>query len=208
MSIETHWHAHEGKPSDKWLHYLPIYDRHIPTDRPIRMLEIGVQGGGMLEVWRKALHPGSIVHGIDIDPACAAEGVTIGDQADPSVLRDALGVLGGLDVVVGDGSHVGKDQRASFEYLYPRLAADGVYIIEDTHTSYWGSHEGGWRQSGTAIEDAKNLVDKLHGHWSPGHGGDTFAMMTEAIHFYDSMIVIQKRARTYPTRKVTGGGVK
>ena len=65
---------HEDYASDKWEHYLPIYEvvfsRSTALGQPIRLLEIGVQNGGSLQVWSKYLPEGSTIVGIDIDPAC------------------------------------------------------------------------------------------------------------------------------------------
>lgn len=59
----------------KWEHYIPIYEsaftRFITKNEQIRLLEIGVQNGGSLQIWSKYLPRGSKVVGIDIDPACA-----------------------------------------------------------------------------------------------------------------------------------------
>ena len=39
----------------KWQHYIPIYDRYFEKKRNqrVRFLEIGVAGGGSLQMWRK-----------------------------------------------------------------------------------------------------------------------------------------------------------
>ncbi|MEI8210365.1 MAG: hypothetical protein WCG16_14235, partial [Methylococcales bacterium] len=44
---------HKGKVSDKWSIYLYEYSRLFETyrNRPVRLLEIGVQNGGSLEIW-------------------------------------------------------------------------------------------------------------------------------------------------------------
>src|ERR1700730_10944805 len=64
---------HEGKLSDKWEQYLSIYEtelkRFVEQGKPVRLLEIGVQNGGSLEIWAKYLPPDSTVIGVDIDPA-------------------------------------------------------------------------------------------------------------------------------------------
>ena len=49
------YREHQGKVSDKWSIYLSEYDRLFSSyrDRPVRMLEIGIQNGGSLEIWSK-----------------------------------------------------------------------------------------------------------------------------------------------------------
>ncbi len=84
------------------------------------MLEIGVSKGGSLALWRKALGDRATIFGIDIDPKCAEfDGkfakVRIGSQADASFLKSVVDEMGGVDLVLDDGSHVASHQRASFE---------------------------------------------------------------------------------------------
>lgn len=65
------WSAIPG--GHKWLHYFEasqdVFDGL--RSRPIRMLEIGVYHGASLAMWRRCLHPDSVIVGIDIDPTCA-----------------------------------------------------------------------------------------------------------------------------------------
>ena len=106
------------------------------------------------------LGPEATIHGVDIDPTCAKLSsddlpVHIGSQADPGFLQAVVERMGGVDVVLDDGSHVAKHQRASFDVLFPLLPAGGLYVIEDTHTAYWARHGGGYRRPGTAIQMSK-----------------------------------------------------
>ena len=108
------------------------------------MLEIGVFMGGSLALWRKFLGPDAVIFGIDINPSCIAfDGqfacVRIGSQDDPQFLRSIVAEMGGIDVVLDDGSHIASHQRASFDLLFPLLSDGGHYIVEDMHTAYWRS---------------------------------------------------------------------
>jgi hypothetical protein len=52
--------------------------------------------------------------------------------------------MGGLDIVIDDGSHIASHQRKSFETLFPLLDPEGIYIVEDLPTAYFrGQFEGG-----------------------------------------------------------------
>ena len=100
--------ATQGRMIHKWPHYLPIYERYFAPyhGTPARLLEIGVSGGGSLDLWRRYLGPDATVFGIDIDPACATavsppNQVRIGSQADPTFLRR---VIDALRIVRGDAS--------------------------------------------------------------------------------------------------------
>ena len=65
----------------KWMHYFDIYTKHFEKyrNRPITMMEIGVHGGGSLQMWHDYFHPESRIVGIDINPNCAQHA---GDRID------------------------------------------------------------------------------------------------------------------------------
>jgi hypothetical protein len=185
----------------KWLQFLPIYDRVFGpfVGKPIRFLEIGVFQGGSLRMWRDYFGPEATIFGIDINPDCAAFNgrsgqVRIGSQDDPEFLRSVVEEMGGVDIVLDDGSHYGDHQRASFEALFPLMADGGVYLIEDLHTSYWPSFEGGMRREGTGIEFLKQKVDAMHRQYLPGGVNTSDAMEPiECVQFFDSIAVVEKR---------------
>ena len=133
------------RPVHKWHHYFAIYERFFAPfrGRPVQLLEIGVQRGGSMQMWRSYFGPSARIVGIDIDPACAAfadEGsqVFIGDQADADFLRHVLAQTGTPDLVIDDGGHTASQQIVAFETVYPQLKCPGVYLVEDTHTAFWG----------------------------------------------------------------------
>jgi Methyltransferase domain len=198
--------GHKGRIVHKWTHYPDIYERHLAGYRgsSFRMLEIGVFRGGSLELWREYFGSGATIYGIDINPECAAyvdapNEVRIGSQDDPDFLTKVVTEMGGIDVVLDDGSHVASHQRASFATLFPLLNDGGLYIIEDLHTAYWpGPFEGGYRRSGTAIELVKSMIDDMHG-WYHGKGSLVADCgEIDGIHIYDSMVIIEKKRRDAP----------
>ena len=177
---------------------------------PVRMLEIGVYKGGSLDMWREYFGEDATIFGIDIDAECAAYAtppnqVRIGSQDDPHFLRSVTEEIGPLDIVLDDGSHIGRHQRASFDTLFPAVKEGGLYVIEDLHTSYWPvSHEGGYRRKGTAIEHVKTMIDDMHG-WYHRKAITTPAKdQIGAIHIYDSMVVLEKRTIKRPTHTIAG----
>ena len=191
----------KGNVIHKWVHYLPIYDQLLgPYARTkVRMLEIGVHKGGSLDMWRKLLGPDAMIFGIDIDPNCAqfdgkSAQVRIGSQADPDFLRRVVKEMGGVDIILDDGSHVASHQRASFEALFPLLSDGGLYIIEDMQTAYWGHFEGGLRRKGTAIEFLKDKLDAMHRHYLvPGQNTSEAIPEIESIQFFDAIAAVRKR---------------
>lgn len=127
--------------------------------------------------------------------------VRIGDQSDPDFLRAVVQSMGGVDVVLDDGSHVSKHQRTSFDVLFPLLSEGGLYVIEDTHTSYWASYHGGFRRPGTAIQTAKSLVDGMHKWYFRTPLGRRSMMARDSVSsitFYNSVVAIRKGRQVRP----------
>ena len=210
--MEAAFYTHRDRIAHKWHHYLAIYDWHLQRFRgqPVRLLELGVSFGGSLQVWKSYFGPQAIIHGIDINPACAhctEAGITthIGSQDDPKLLRRVVETMGGLDVVIDDASHVGAHQIISFETLYPLVQENGIYICEDTHTSYWLEFGGGLGKPGTFVEYSKQLVDRLHAWYvEDGEQDESFARATRGISFYDSMVVFEKQPKSEPFHCIVG----
>lgn len=69
--------------------------------------------------------------------------VFAGSQDDVNVLQGVVDAAEKFDVIIDDGSHVNRHQIESFEILFPPLRGGGIYVIEDTQTSYWPSFGGG-----------------------------------------------------------------
>ena len=157
-------------------------------------------------MWHDYLGREATIFGIDINPDCAQHNggfaqVRIGSQSDPDFLRGVVAEMGGLDVVIDDGSHVASHQRASFHALFPLLDDRGAYICEDTHTAYWrGWAEGGYRRSLTFMEFAKSVVDDMHADFHTRPQSVTGAHRSiGGVHFYNSMIVIEKEPQHAPS---------
>lgn len=193
--------ANEGRIIHKWLHYFAVYDQVLApyVGSKVKMLEIGVWKGGSLGLWRKLLGDEAVLFGIDIDPSCAAcdgesASVRIGSQDDPQFLRSVVSEMGGIDVILDDGSHVASHQRASFDVLFPLLSEGGSYIIEDMHTAYWPLLEGGLKKQGTAVEFLKDKIDEIHKHYQNKGLNNLWSMPNiESIQFFDSIAVVRKR---------------
>jgi hypothetical protein len=192
-----------GKRLHKWMHYFDIYERHFQRFRgkSAVVLEIGVMGGGSMEMWREYFGPGCKIIGLDLNPACKAHEaddieIFIGSQDDAPVLDAVLGKYPQIDIAIDDGSHLSPHQIASFELLYHGISPRGVYLVEDTHTNYWPDlgYEGGLKKPGTFIEFCKNKVDEIGAATSRGALEPTpFTMSTDSITFYDSVVVFEKR---------------
>jgi hypothetical protein len=176
------------------------------------MLEIGVFHGGSLEMWRRFLHPESVIVGVDIDPETQKFDdpqrhihVRLGAQQDLGFLRDVVNEFGPFDVILDDGSHISSHMIDSFRYLFPNGLADGgVYVVEDIHANYWM----GFRDKPTTFADfTRWLTDAVHGHYLGAESESYFrtdgperrerfqvpyATIIGRIEIYDSVTVIHR----------------
>lgn len=204
---------HKGQVVHKWPHYCPVYDRVFGPWRgkPVKFLELGVFKGGSLQIAREVLGKRATIFGVDIEPTCvdyavAPNQVRIGSQDDPWFLNSVVDEMGGLDIVLDDGSHMAAHQLASFKALWPRLRVGGTYIIEDAQTAYWPHMGGGYKRPGTAIELAKTLIDDMHGWHHLDGPGQVYAPPGEigSVTVHDSIIVIEKVNRPRPGHFMVG----
>jgi hypothetical protein len=164
--------------TDKWGNhkYTPHYQRHFRPwrDREINILEIGIggyrrdgDGGASLRMW-KAFFPNAQIFGLDIHDKSFVDEPRIrtfqGDQTDPVILNSIAATAGGLHLIIDDGSHRPEHIIKSFNILFPLLDADGMYVIEDTQTSYWPEWGGQEDRlaAGTTMAFVKDLIDGLN----------------------------------------------
>ena len=166
---------HRGRLSDKWSLYIEEYARLFEGWRAqkIRMLEIGIQNGGSLDIWLEYFPHATKIVGSDIDIACAKlvyldsrVHIIIGDANVDDVAKEILAECDSFDIVIDDGSHRSSDIVRSFARYFESVVDGGLYVAEDLHCSYWESHEGGLFYPLSSIAFFKALVDVVsHEHW-------------------------------------------
>src|SRR5689334_21567988 len=149
-TLEQLYGGHRGKLCDKWSLYLTEFDRLFASyrNRPIRLLEIGVQNGGSLEIWDKYFPSVVKIIGCDIDQRCAELryrsariAVVIGNANSDECEGKILQYAPNFDIIIDDGSHQSSDIVRSFARYFPHLKDDGTYVAEDLHCSYWDNFE-------------------------------------------------------------------
>ena len=130
--------------STKWKPYLSLYDNHtnhLKDKKNCRILEIGVRHGGSLLSYLNIFNE-PVIFGIDINKDCKRLEekypfkIFIGDESDNIFLNNVVKECENLDIVVDDGSHIFNNIYISFNYLFPILNNNGVYIIEDIEDGY------------------------------------------------------------------------
>ena len=204
--------TNKGPKVHKWHHFIPLYDRYFGPyrNRPVRFLEIGVAQGGSQQLWRRYFGPEAVIFGIDINPDCKAyDGlngqVRIGSQDDPAFLDAVVAEMGGLDLVLDDGSHRMSHIMTTLKHLFPKVADGGVYMIEDLHSAYIKGFEGGLTAPGNFFNDLRGMIDDMH-HWYHG-GGQNLPQVSSSltgIHVHDSIVVLDKAPTFAPVRSLIG----
>ena len=205
---------HEHRMIHKWMHYFEIYERHFAQFRnqPISLLEFGVLHGGSLQMWKHYFGPTAKIYGADINPRCAelAEeqiSILLADQESRASLQAICNTLPPFDIIIDDGGHTMLQQKTTFEEMWGQLKIGGIYLVEDMLTSYWPSFGGGYKNPVNFVEYTKNLIDQLHAwHAVPNSGlaVNEFTRTAFSLHYYDSVLVIEKRAMQPPQVRMKG----
>ena len=208
------------KKIHKWIHYFDIYHDHFKVikdiakkqNRKINILEIGIFYGGSLELWNNYFENVNI-YAIDVNPnvknlisSIPNVKLFIGDQGNREFLRSVISQIPEpIDIVIDDGGHRMNQQIISFEELYPKININsGIYLCEDTHTSYWDEYGGGLKRDKTFIEYAKDLIDKLNAFHCDKIKPDDFTNTTYSITFYDSIVLFTKKQKQ-PLQTILSG---
>ncbi len=197
--------------TDKWgrHQYTPVYQQWFSVFRhsPVRLLEIGVggykkplDGGDSLRMWKRFFEKGRITSIDMYDKSALREDrihIYQGDQADKDFLLEVHQKEGPFDIIIDDGSHMQSHLRISFETLFPLMANGGLYVIEDTQTSYWPKYEGSTREMHSVDSIMNYFIQRVHAlnqvEWIKEDAPDLPANNEiDAIAFYHNLIFIQK----------------
>jgi hypothetical protein len=203
--------------TDKWgAHlYTPDYHKMFShrRDEPLRILEIGVGGyknkklgGRSLRMWAEYF-PNAQVTGLDIHEKQLDLGPRVsiaqGSQDDAELLRRLSEERGPFDIVIDDGSHLVKHMLVTFEALFPLVAPDGIYAIEDVQTVYWPSYGGGPTGANSIMSRVGQLIRAMHADEVTAMGGtpiDTkWGDQVSGVHFFRNVILIQRGPNDYPS---------
>jgi hypothetical protein len=196
--------------------YTRIYHQLFADLReaPIRLLEIGVGGyeseraGGLgLKMWAEYF-PNAHIVGLDIHRKKLSlpprVRVVQGSQTDAALLTRLSRESGPFDIVIDDGSHFVAHTKTTFETLFPLLAHDGIYAIEDTQTAFMSPLGGRPDGKQTIFELAHKISLAMHKPEGfrdpePNPAIEAFAAMTKSVSVFRNLAVFQRGANTYPS---------
>lgn len=209
--------------SSKWHNYTEIYEHYFESKRAhtLNFLEIGFYKGASARMW-EAYFPYASLHFIDINAqAFKLHGQNLSsrchlhiiNQSNKSELYNFAKKVGSqFDIIIDDGSHIVGHQIISFVALFPFLKSNGIYIIEDLHTSYWQIYGGGGTMEKpqaspqSAIRFFQALIDDVNYIGARTHCANIkkcppillqalnyYQKYIKSMHFYDSLCLIIKR---------------
>jgi hypothetical protein len=202
--FENYFYKNTKRPIRKWSHYFEIYEKHFCKfkNKTVNFLEIGVGHGGSLQMWKGYFDSNSKIIGLDILTECKNYEeeqieIEIGSQFDISILEKLVSKYNNFDIIVDDGSHINEHMIFTFNYLFKHLNEDGVYLIEDIHTSYYEDFGGGFKKEGSIMEFTKQKSDQINKFYIDygGASDDYFTKYLNNISIYDSIIVFEKKFR-------------
>lgn len=149
--LATFYGTDKGSPHSLYTDHYTEHFKKLRTKK-LKILEIGVgggadtmHGGASLRMWREHFYK-SMIYSIDIYDKSVLQKDRIkifqGSQADETFLRYICSQVPPLDIIIDDGSHMVDHILTSFKALFPFLKDGGVYVIEDSGTSYWPEYGG------------------------------------------------------------------
>lgn len=215
--LEKYFTNNTGRIIFKWKHYFDVYDRHFSPfrNKEVIIVEIGVANGGSLQLWKNYFGDKAKIYGVDINPVCKdfeEENIQIfiGSQSDRKFLRKLKEKIPPIDILIDDGGHKMDQQRITFEELYGHIKENGIYFCEDMLTSYQIKYGGGVRRKGTFVEYTKRFIDKINAWHSDQtyFKVDDFTRTARSVHFYDSIVVVEKAKVEKPYTLITGERLK
>lgn len=183
---------HDTDKGPQHHNYTAIYERYLDPLRHTKqtLLELGVggyafpdRGGQSLRMWVEYAPEWKVI-ATDIYPkhfvVDGAAIVQISQDNEPELTL--LCEVYSPTIIIDDASHINPLTIRSFEILFPLLAPGGLYIVEDTETSYWGiihdgTDYGGGVETGI-VAHLKYYIDVPE---------------VEYIHFYEGVIIIKKK---------------
>jgi len=177
--------ANEAGDLHKWWHYFDIYEQHFARFREIapRFLEIGVQRGGSLKLWRDYFGPEAHIVGIDIDPGghTALQQITSFAYLYP--------IMSERGVYLCEDTHTSLwksfcDHPDGCSFL--DLALEAARALTDVHAD-----GGRWGRFSKPPEARAGQIETSN-----------LDATTKAVCFYDSIVVFERAPKVEPWHEV------
>lgn len=194
--------------------YFAVYENILTKykNKKIRLVEIGIENGGSLYIWKKFLPDAEII-GIDLNPNCKKfekDGfkIEIGDQNQIEFWDKFFKKYKNVDVIIDDGGHTNSQQITTLISCIPHINDDGVLLTEDVMCSYDKDFGNPSRYS--FINFSKKLIDDIN-YKFPKVGNFKFSLnnFIYSIEFFESIVVFKiNRKLCYLNNTITNNAKK
>tara|TARA_R110000868_G_scaffold63957_4_gene192541 strand:- start:4717 stop:5322 length:606 start_codon:yes stop_codon:yes gene_type:complete len=120
-----------------------FYEKEFETykESKIDLLEIGIETGGSLKLWKEYFLSSNSIVGLDISDEKIdqryknIDGVTM--YFDDAYDKNVSDTFDKFDIIIDDGPHTLESQLKSIELYLPKLKDGGLFIIEDVQSIEW-----------------------------------------------------------------------
>ena len=200
--------------------FIPIYENYFQNlkKKKLNILEIGIGGyedpylgGESLLMWSEYFKNSTII-GADLfnkklNLPNNVKTVEL-DQSNIAQIEELGEKHGMFDIIIDDGSHISSHIISTFEILWKYLKDEGIYVVEDTQTSYW-SKLGGYDKPNQkrATSYFQNLTDGLNYNefLEKDYKPCDIQKYLDYIHFYHNIIFIGKSLKDKKSLFVENG---
>lgn len=174
-----------GRGIWKWHQALEAYQRHFGrfAGGPVALLEIGVQSGGSIDMYKAVLGAQCHYYGMDINKNCKKFAdpqttISILDQGNAAHWSQFFTtVVSQVDIIIDDGGHQAFQMLTTLKEGFPHIKPGGVHLIEDIHGQNENYVPG-------LFEPAADFLQ--------GQG-----VLVSSVHIYPFMLVVQKAGGSY-----------
>jgi hypothetical protein len=195
----------KGTPFEK-KRFLDTYDNEFfkfKDKLDLRILELGVDKGGSLELWESYFSNLSLLVGVEKND-WKIEGnfsyktrIEIGDLSQTE-FYDRIKRYGSFDIIIDDASHKASDIILSFNNLFPILSDGGIYCIENVYYSGTGEYNNQHLEKfiQELIIDANGITDCLQ----IPERMNQFSWWIKSVHIENQLIIVRKGLWNYEQR--------
>ena len=180
--------------------------------KDINFLEIGVQNGGSLEIWKNYFGENSKIIGIDLNPSCKKFEkdniyIEIGSQSDQRFWADFFSKYGMIDIVLDDGGHTNYQQIVTLDCCIKKIKDGGLLITEDTHTSYIDHFSNPNKYS--FINFSKKIIDDVNFKFpNIGRFKNSYNDIIYSIEFFESIVAFKvDRSKCKINENINNSGI-
>jgi cephalosporin hydroxylase len=110
-------------------------------DKNVRLLEIGIQNGGSIELWAEFFSNYQEIVGVDITPERLDKNLKkrkgVNYYFQNAYDTEIVNKLEDFDIIIDDGPHTIESQLKFIELYLPKLKENGLLIIEDIQEVSW-----------------------------------------------------------------------